>query len=316
MRSTILLTGASGFVGRAIVAALLQERYDLVCPVRHALHLPGARTPVMPDMGERADWRACLGGVQTVIHCAARVHVMQDGATDPLAAYRQVNVAATLNLARQAAEAGVRQFIFLSSVKVNGEETPLNQPYTEDSAPAPIDPYGISKHEAETALLQLANETGMAVTILRPPLVYGPGVKANFRSMLRWVKKGVPLPLASVRNKRSFVYLGNLVSLVQTCMGHPQAANQVFLVSDRDDLSSAELLRLAAAAMHRPAHLLPCPPGALLWLARLAGRESAAQRLVQSLQVDAGKAARVLGWTPPYTVAEGLSATVKDLIEN
>jgi nucleoside-diphosphate-sugar epimerase len=254
-----------------------------------------------------------LQGVATVIHCAARVHVIQETATDPLQLFRQVNVEATLNLARQAAEAGVRQFIFLSSVKVNGEQTEAGQPYTEASQPQPEDPYGISKWEAETALLQLAQQTGMAVTIIRPPLVYGPGVKANFLSMLRWVKRGIPLPLASTTNKRSFVYLENLVSLVLACIGHPAAANQVFLAADGQDLSTTELLRQAAAALQVPSRLLPCPPALLSLAARLAGKSSAAQRLLQSLQVDAAKARSLLGWAPPFTVEQGLRATVRDL---
>lgn len=315
MLKPIVLTGASGFVGAAIARALLRQDEQLVCPSRRPLAWGAGnlRNPVMSDLAPDNDWSDCLQDAEIVIHCAARVHVMQESAGDPLAEFRRVNVAGTLNLARQAAAAGVRQFVFLSSVKVNGEATPPGQPFTESSTPQPQDAYGVSKLEAENALLQLGRETGMAITIIRPPLVYGPGVKANFLSMLRWVRRGVPLPLASIANRRSLVYLENLVSLVLCCLRHPGAAQQVFLVSDDHDLSTAELLRLSAAALQVRPRLLPCPPALLTLGARLLGRQSVADRLCQSLQVDIAKARKLLGWTPPFSVAQGLAATTSTL---
>ncbi|MBI3285128.1 MAG: SDR family oxidoreductase [Burkholderiales bacterium] len=315
MNKTIVLTGASGFVGGAIARALLRQGEHLVCPSRQPLSWQAEqmRNPPMTELAPDSDWSDCLRAAEIVIHCAARVHVMQEAALDPLAEFRRVNVAATLNLARQAAAAGVRQFVFLSSVKVNGEATLPGQPFTENSPPQPQDAYGVSKLEAESALLALGRETGMAITIVRPPLVYGPGVKANFLSMLRWVKKGLQLPLASIHNRRSFVYLENLVSLVLCCLRHAQAGQQVFLVSDDCDVATPDLLRGCAAALGLRARLLPCPPALLYGLARLAGRPAAAGRLCQSLQVDIAKARTVLGWVPPYTLEQGLRATTSTL---
>lgn len=312
MSARILVTGASGFVGRRLAKKLVQEGASVICSSRTAMQLAGAECHIVAALSATTDWSHCLGemgGVQTVIHCAARVHVMHDTASDPLLVFRQVNLDGTMALAEQAAANGVKQFIFLSSVKVNGEQTLPGFPFTETSLTAPSDPYGISKHEAEQALLALGRETGMAITIIRPPLVYGPGVGANFLSMLRWVKKQIPLPLASIHNERSFVFLDNLVSLIMHCIGKKEAANQVFLVSDGQDLSTPELLRLCAAALNVRSRLLPCPPGLLTFLAKLAGKKSMADRLCQSLQVDIGKARQELGWVPPYTVQQGLLAT-------
>ena len=256
-----------------------------------------------------------MAGVQIVIHAAARVHVMSESSADPLAEFRKVNVDGTLNLARQAVAAGVRRFIFVSSIKVNGEGTEPGKPYKADDAPAPVDPYGISKLEAEHGLLALAAETGMEVVIIRPVLVYGPGVKANFRSMMNWLNKGIPLPLGSIRNKRSLVALDNLVDLIVTCIEHPAAANQVFLVSDGEDLSTTELLRRMGAALGKPARLLPLPGAWLNGAACLLGKGAIAQRLCGSLQVDIEKTRRLLGWTPPVTVDEALRKTARHFLE-
>ena len=241
------------------------------------------------------------------MHLAARVHVMNDKSPDPLAEFRRVNVEGTVALARQAAIAGVRRFVFLSSVKVNGEFTEAGHLFTEDDAPAPEDSYAVSKYEAEQLLRQIAAETGMEVVIIRPPLVYGPGVKANFESMMRCLARGVPLPLAAVtNNRRSLVALDNLVGLIVTCLNHPAAANQTFLVSDGKDLSTAQLLKRMGAAIGQPARLFYLPPTLLKLGASVLNRPGIYQRLCGSLQLDIAKTRQLLGWTPPVSVDEGL----------
>jgi len=247
-----------------------------------------------------------LGGIDVLVHCAARVHVMHENTSDPLSEFRRVNVAGTLALARQAATAGVRRFIFLSSVKVNGEETVLSHSYRADDVPSPQDPYGISKLEAEQGLMKVAADTGMEVVIIRPPLVYGSGVKGNFASMMKLVEKGLPLPLGAIHNKRSLIGIDNLVDLIIRCIDHPAAANQVFLAGDGEDLSTTELLRGVANAMGKPARLIPVPAVLLQLGATLLGKKAMAQRLLGSLQVDISKTCEVLDWKPPYTVEEGL----------
>lgn len=313
MNPRILVTGASGFVGRRLANTLVQDGASVICSSRTPMQLEGAEWRSAPDLDATTDWSHSLTQVQTVIHCAARVHVMNETAHDPLLLFRQVNLAGTMALAEQAAANGVRQFIFLSSVKVNGEQTLPGAAFCETSVANPSDPYGVSKYEAEQALLALGRSTGMAITIIRPPLVYGPGVGANFLAMLRWVKKQVPLPLASIQNQRSFVYLDNLVSLILHCIGNSLATNQVFLVSDGQDLSTPELLRECAAALNVPSRLLPFPPAWLNLLAKMAGKKAMAERLCQSLQVDISKAKMQLGWSPPYTVQQGLQTTVHNL---
>ena len=231
---------------------------------------------------------------------------MNDLSAGTLAEFRKVNVEGTLNLARQAAEAGVKRFVFISSIKVNGEGTEFGKPYTADDAPAPVDPYGISKLEAEQGLLGLASETGMEITIIRPVLVYGPGVKGNFASMINLVEKGIPLPLGAIHNQRSLVGIDNLVDLIIRCIDHPAAANQVFLAADGEDLSTTELLRIVAKAIERPSRLIPVPAPVLQFGATLLGRKAMAQRLLGSLQVDILKTRELLDWTPPVSVDEGL----------
>ncbi|MEP6729707.1 MAG: SDR family oxidoreductase [bacterium] len=306
----VLVTGASGFIGCAVVArAVSDESLLLRAAARHAMSSLPTRAQVVRvgDLDETTDWSRALADVQVVVHAAARVHVMHDTSSDPLAEFRRVNVAGTLRLAREAALAGVRRFVFLSSVKVNGEQTLAGHPFTADETPAPADAYGISKHEAELALRQLADETGMEVVIIRPVLVYGAGVKGNFRSMMRWVEMGLPLPLAAIRNRRSFVSLDNLVDLIITCLRHPAAANQTFLVSDNQDVSTPDLVRRIAKAMNRPARLFPVPVRVLSLVAHLAGKGDIAPRLFGSLQVDIQKTQRVLGWTPPSTLDASLT---------
>ena len=307
----VLVTGASGLLGRPLCGNLFPRGHEVVAAVRSvedAVH-GGAFPVVMGAIYEGTNWGAALDKVTVVIHLAARVHVMHDTATDPLAAFRAVNVAGTLNLARQAATAGVKRFVFISSAKVNGEGT-QGQAFTEADAPNPQDAYGQSKHEAELGLRQLAAQTGMEVVIIRPPLVYGPGVKANFAALMRAVQRGWPLPLGAVHNKRSLVALDNLVDFIVTCATHPQAANQTFLVSDGQALSATELVRGRARAAGRTARLLPVPVWALQAGATLLGRRDAVQRLCGNLQVDISKARNLLGWTPPISVEEGLRRTV------
>ena len=307
--STILITGATGFVGRELCSRLESEERDVRCVVRELSSM--ANSVVVGDIGPDTHWDEALKGVDTVIHLAARVHVMKDDSSDPLAEFRRVNVDATLNFARQAAAAaGVKRFIFLSTVKVNGEETTTGHPFNEGNPPYPLDPYGISKHEAEEGLRLLAEETGLEVVIIRPPLVYGPGVKGNFASMLHWIAKGIPLPLGAIHNQRSLVALDNLVDLIITCIDHPAAANQTFLVADGEDLSTTELLRRVGLAMGKPARLVPVPVGLLKFGAALLGKRGMAQRLCGNLQVDISKARDVLGWTPQVSVVEGLGKTV------
>ncbi len=305
---TTLVTGANGFVGTALCTRLSRDGAALRAAVRSLSSQPdGVEAIAMGSLSSESDWTVALSSVEQVVHLAAHVHVMNDKSADPLAEFRRVNVEGTANLARQAAAAGVRRFVYLSSIKVNGEFTQEGHPFTADDAPAPEDPYAVSKHEAEQALRQIAAETGMEVVIIRPPLVYGPGVKANFESMMRWLSRGVPLPLAAAnRNRRSLVALDNLVDLILTCLHHPKAANQTFLVSDGEDLSTAELLQKIGKAMNRPARLLPVPVSLLAFVARLLGKTAVAQRLLGSLQMDISNTCELLDWKPPVSVDEGL----------
>lgn len=303
-----LVTGANGFVGLALCARLRRDGVSTRAAVRALSLLPDcAESAAVGSLSSDIDWTIALRNVMQVVHLAARVHVMNDKSTNPLAEFRRVNVEGTANLARQAAAAGVRRFVYLSSIKVNGEFTEVGLPFTPDDVPTPEDPYGVSKHEAEQALRQIAADTGMEVVIIRPPLVYGPGVKANFGSMMRWLARGVPLPLAAVtQHRRSLVALDNLVDLIATCLRHPAAASQTFLVSDGEDLSTAELLKRMGAAMGHPARLFYLPPSMLKLGAHLVNKPGIYQRLCGSLQLDIAKTRRLLGWSPPVSVDEGL----------
>lgn len=317
-RRTILVTGASGFVGSALCHRLAtMGSFATRAALRGTGRAPvaGIQAVTVGDLAATTDWALALAGVDLVVHAAARVHVMKETAADSLAEFRRVNVDGTLNLARQAAAAGVRRFIFISSIKVNGEASQPGQPLCADDAPAPQDAYGLSKHEAEQGLRHLAATTGMEVVVIRPVLVYGPGVKANFQSMMRWVQRGVPLPFGAVDNRRSLVSLANLVDLIITCIDHPGAANQTFLASDGEDVSLPQLLRALGLALGQPARLLPVPSGVLLSAARLLGRRDLAQRLLGSLQVDIAKNRQLLGWHPPYTLEQGLNMTARSFLE-
>lgn len=300
-----LVTGGGGFVGSAVLARLRHVGGPVLGVVRSVV--PAAGCVHGPALERGGDWSGLLKGCDAVVHAAARVHVMEGLASGSLDAYRAANVDGTLNLARQAAAGGVRRFVFLSSIKVNGEETPPGRAFAAEDSPSPKDAYAISKAEAEAGLRALAAETGMEVVIVRPPLVYGPGVKANFLSLMRVLRRGVPLPLgAVVSNRRSLVALDNLVDLIVTCIEHPAAANRTFLVSDGEDLSTVELLRRLAAAMDVPARLLPVPVPLLQAAAALLGRGVMMRRLCGNLQVDMTDMQRLLGWRPPVGVDEGL----------
>jgi len=305
MSRKLVVTGASGFVGRTLARRLLVEGEDVLGLCRSDREM-GFPVATVPSFDDAQALRLPLNKAEVIVHCAARVHVMQDTVEDPLSVFRQVNRDMTLALARLAAENGVKRFVFLSSIKVNGESTSGRNPFQPDENVFPEDPYGVSKLEAEQGLKELASETGMEVVIIRPPLVYGQGVKGNFASMIRLVGKGLPLPLGAISNKRSLVALDNLVDLIITCIDHPAAANQVFLAADGEDLSTTELLRAVAGAMGKPSRLVPVPEGLLLAGATLLGKKAFAQRLLGSLQVDSSKAWNLLGWAPPLSVEEGL----------
>lgn len=310
-KRSVLVTGATGFVGRPLCEKLLKT-FGLVRGsvwiAEPATCLPaGVQLAPIEAIGPATDWSEALTGIDTVVHLAARVHVMDDTSEDPLEAYRQVNVSGTENLARQSVANGVRRLVFISSVKVHGEESDVT--YTEENALSPQDPYGVSKLEAEVALKRIAKNTGLEVVIIRPPLVYGPGVKANFLRLLGTVERGIPLPLASIDNRRSLVYLGNLIDAISLCATHPKAAGQAFLVSDGDDVSIPDLIRRLASALERPARLLPCPTTLMRLAGRMLSKASAVDRLVGSLTVDSSKINRELGWQPPFTMAEGLKVT-------
>ena len=317
MTRKILVTGSSGFLGTALVDHLAHlPDADIVAVSRQAMpHAsPTVTTATVAGLTADTPWQAVLHDVDTVVHAAARVHVMHDTAADPLSLYREVNTLGTLNLAEQAAAAGVRRFIFISTIKVNGECTARGDCFRPDDAPNPSDAYAISKHEAEQGLLALAKTCAMEVVIIRPVLVYGPGVKANFLQLMRTLRKGVPLPLGSVNNARSLVSLDNLIDLIRVCIDHPAAANQVFLVSDGRDLSTTELASRLKAQMRASGWLIPVPESLIMLGARLLGRKSAAERVLGSLRVDIVKNRERLQWQPPVSVEDGLKKTVEHFL--
>lgn len=310
--SRVLVTGANGFIGSALCRALVEAGHAPQGAVRRIV--PSSKgldtATCVGEIDGNTDWSAALGGIECIVHLAARTHMLRETAADLLAEYRRVNVEGTQRLAQQATAAGVRRFVFLSSVKVNGEMTAARA-FTENDAPRPEDVYGISKWEAEQELLRISRATGLEIVVLRPPLVYGPGVKGNFLRLLRLVARGVPLPLASVHNRRSLVYLGNLVDAIVTAISAPQAAGQTYLVSDGQDVSTPDLVRAIARALDVRARLFPCPVALLRAAAALAGRGEEAARLTGSLQVDVSKIGRELGWQPRYTLEQGLAETAR-----
>jgi nucleoside-diphosphate-sugar epimerase len=314
----VLVTGASGLVGRALLERLAESGgHELRAAVRSDIGSPvaGAEYCRVAGLEPGADWSGALARCDTVVHAAARVHVMREAAADPLAEFRRVNVAGTEALARQAVAAGVRRFVFVSSVKVNGEQTLPGRPFLPSDPARPVDPYGISKLEAETAIRSILEPAGVEWVIVRPTLVYGPGVRANFLAMMQWLERRIPLPLAAIRNRRSLTALDNLTSLLERCASHPAAARQVFFSGDGEDLSTPDLLRRIGRAMGRPARLIPVPPQALVATASLLGRGDFARRLVGSLQVDIGKARELLGWAPVVSVDAALQKTVDAFLQ-
>lgn len=315
MKNCILLTGSTGFVGSALLSELKKfPDFRVISAVRSAVSPASDDVVVVGNIDGTTDYSSALNGVDVVVHSAARAHIMRDEVADPLAEYRTVNVEGTLNLAKQAVAAGVKRFVYISSIKVNGESTTGLQAFTESDSAKPEDPYGVSKHEAEEGLRLLAEETGLEVVIIRPPLVYGPGVKANFLSLLKLSATALPLPFGSLKNKRSMVYVGNLVSFIILCIQHPAAANQTFLVSDGEDVSLRNLVTYIRLCLGRSPRLLPVPVGLFKLAGALTGKRDVVDRLVGDLQVDSSKVRTLLGWAPPYTVEQGIAATVADFM--
>lgn len=310
---TILVTGSNGFVGSALCRRLKQEGF----PVRGALRsidgeLCGFESIKIGDITGETDWTEALTSVRSIVHLAARVHVMADQSANSLTYFRRTNVQGTINLARQAAVAGVKRFVFISSIKVNGESTQLGHPFTVDDEPMPEDSYAISKHEAELMLKKIVEQTDMEVVIIRSPLVYGPSVKANFKIMMRWIAQGIPLPLgAATYNRRSFLALDNLVDIIVTCLSHPAAANQTFFASDGEDLSTVELLRRLGQALGKPVHLFHIPSDLLKLGAAIINKQGVHQRLFGTLQADISKTRKLLNWSPPLSVGEGLHQAIQ-----
>ena len=309
----VLVTGASGFVGRALCSHLVSRDFDIVATVTNLpnVHVPRVHYRIVTKLDAAIDWHDALAGVQTIIHCAARVHVMRDDAQDPLTEFRRVNTLSTETLARAAAGSGVKRLVFLSSIKVNGESALPDSPFNQTSPAKPQDPYAISKWEAEQALTRVSAETGLEIVVLRCPLVYGPKVKANFLRLLQAVDHGIPMPLALARNRRSLIYLDNLTDAIATCLTHPAAAGKTYLVSDGEDVSTAELISRIAQALGKPSRLWSCPLGLMELAGRVTGESDEIARLLGSLCIDSSKIRSELDWTPPYTLEQGLAETAR-----
>jgi nucleoside-diphosphate-sugar epimerase len=312
----VVVTGASGFVGSSLSTSLAASGFRVRAAVRAGTpaELPGCsgvERAILGDISASTGWSSLLTNVDCVVHCAALAHIMHETAGEALAAYRAVNVDGSRRLAEQAAAAGVRRLVYLSSIKVNGEKTAHGAPFLCSDTPAPQDAYGVSKWEAEQALWEVSAKTGLEVVVVRPPLVYGPGVKGNLARLLKLVRLGLPLPFSAVQNKRSLIGLDNLVDLLIRCVDHPAAAGQTFLVSDGEDLSTPDLLRHMAAAMNRSPRLFPVPVSLLRLAGGAFGKRAEIDRLVGSLQIDSSHTRRVLGWTPPVSVEEGVRRMVQ-----
>ncbi len=296
----ILLTGATGFIGKALTDELLRNNFEVIASVRntHSSSSLRIKTIYVGDLLASTDWTSALQNIDIVIHSAARVHIMHDSSANPLEEFRQTNFYATLNLAQQAESAGVTRFVFISSIKASRQSSSPQSALKPDDTLPPDDPYGLSKYEAEQGLLDLAKKSNMDIVIIRPPLVYGPNVKGNFLSLLKFIKRGIPLPLGSIDNQRSFVALDNLVNFIRHCATHPKAANEIFLISDGEDVSTTELLHKIAKAFNKKALLISIPTVALSFIAKLFGKEAMVNRLLESLQVDNSRAVELINWKP------------------
>ncbi|MBD9388300.1 NAD-dependent epimerase/dehydratase family protein [Agrobacterium sp. AGB01] len=302
MLKTTLVTGASGFVGSHLVTEMARRNM----PFRGLTRGSAPNLVTIPSYSSDMSWHPYLEDVETIVHLAARVHVMRETDVDPIKRFREANVLSTINLAKQAAEAGVQRFVFVSSIKVNGECTPAGKPFRATDPRSPLDPYGVSKAEAEEALIELGAKTGMGITIVRPPLVYGPGVKGNFQTLIKWARKGGPSIFSKVDNKRSFISVDNLCDFLITVLDHPNASNSVFLVSDGEDLSTHELLTRLTTELGRTHKSIPLPPFMLRGLGALVGRKDMIARLTENLEIDMSMTRKFLGWAPPFSVGESL----------
>ncbi|MEZ9503055.1 UDP-glucose 4-epimerase family protein [Vibrio sp. 10N.286.51.B11] len=311
----ILVTGSTGFVGSRIVE-LAKERDWAVIPVVRKQIEPLTNSLVIPSIDASTDWSGAFEGVDCVVHCAARVHQMNESEQGALTAYRDINTLGTLNLAKQAAVAGVKRFVFVSSIKVNGEFSEPNLPFEPNLKNTPQDPYGLSKYEAEVELAKLSKETGLEVVIIRPPLVYGPGVKANFLSMMRLIDKGIPLPFGAIKNQRSLVYLDNLSDLILTCCEHPSAPGYTFLASDDQDVSTTQLMQTIAHAIGKSPRLIPIPMSWIQAGSSVLNRQHIAQRICGNLQVEIGLTKEILGWNPPVSFEQGIKRTVEAYLKS
>jgi UDP-glucose 4-epimerase len=311
---TVILTGGTGFLGSSIHSKLIENQVDII-QISRLINKASSKNIYINAIDGDTDYGLKKYKFDVVIHCAARAHVMNDRCNNKLAEYRKVNTDGTLNLARQAVMAGAKRFIFISSIKVNGESTSGRSSYSSTDEPAPQDPYGISKAEAEVGLLQIAKETGLEVVIIRPTLVYGDGVKGNFFNLLKLASSGLPLPFGFIYNARSMVFLDNLVDLIVTCIDHKKAPSKIFLASDGDDISLSRLIRLIRGAMGKPTLLLPVPAILFRLLGILTGKSAVINRLVGDLKVDISDARLCLDWQPPYSVEYGIKATVDDFMK-
>ncbi|NKC17463.1 NAD-dependent epimerase/dehydratase family protein [Pseudoalteromonas sp. S4498] len=307
--NNVLITGATGFIGKNLTK-IINDSYSLKLLSRSGIQ---GENHYNADIAEDTDYLNLLNNVEVVVHCAARVHIMDDLVKEPLSEFRAVNTAGTLNLAKQSAQVGVKRFIFVSTIKVNGESTTGKSAFTSLDTPKPEDFYGVSKSEAELLLMELGKQTGMEIVIIRPPLVYGEGVKANFASLMKLVSKGLPLPFRLINNnKRSLVSVYNLVDLIKVCIEHPKAANQIFLVSDDNDISTAEMVSLMARVQSKPNLSLPVPLWCFNLVGRLFGKQEVVDRLTGSLQIDITHTKNTLGWKPPYSIEHGFKLSAKN----
>ncbi|WP_070970458.1 UDP-glucose 4-epimerase family protein [Vibrio sonorensis] len=312
----ILVTGCNGFVGSRLTVVAKQRGYCLTKAQRNSGSVVDESVFSISSIDKNTNWKPALVDIDCVVHCAARVHQMGEEREDSLSLYREVNTEGSLNLARQAAEMGVKRFVFISSIKVNGEFSDSGRPFTSEDVSTTDDPYGLSKYEAEQGLQIIAQGTGLEVVIIRPPLVYGPNVKANFLTMMKWVEKGIPLPLGSIDNRRSLLFLDNLIDFILTTSKHPAAVGKTFLLSDGEDVSTASLIQEIAKVMGKRAHLFPIPVKLIQWGANLLGKPKVAQRICSNLQIDSSEARETLGWVPPFTLQEGIRATVEHYLSN